>query len=245
MGASASAPRSTAEATPTPQLPIMPVKIHAMPPSANAIGPCILAAHAECGGLEMCNLMEGAHQTEAFSKINPYQHIPALEDGDFAIGESVAILRYIALKYKPELYPAAAGDFEACGTIDFAIDAFLGEVFKQHVGVVYTVFGFAAPPEDQAAATSALMAALDKWGKTFLKGKTYVLGDKLSIADFKVVPFFWSAMCCEPKVPGLEVPAQIKEYVNNFFGAVEAAKIMKECGGFAIAEFAASKDALE
>ena len=33
----------------------MPVKIHAMPPSANAIGPCILAAHAECGGLEMCD----------------------------------------------------------------------------------------------------------------------------------------------------------------------------------------------
>ena len=45
--------------------------------------------------------MEGAHQTEAFSKINPYQHIPALEDGDFAIGESVAILRYIALKVWP------------------------------------------------------------------------------------------------------------------------------------------------
>ena len=33
----------------------MPVKIHGMPPSANAIGPCILAAHAECGGLEMCD----------------------------------------------------------------------------------------------------------------------------------------------------------------------------------------------
>jgi len=31
------------------------------------------------------------------------------------------------------------------------------------------------------------MAALDKWGKVFLKG-TYVLGDKLSIADFKVGP---------------------------------------------------------
>ena len=45
--------------------------------------------------------MEGAHKTEAFSKINPYQHIPALEDGDFAIGESVAILRYIALKVWP------------------------------------------------------------------------------------------------------------------------------------------------
>ena len=43
----------------------MPVKIHAMPPSANAIGPCILAAHAECGGLEMCNTPLPHHPTTA------------------------------------------------------------------------------------------------------------------------------------------------------------------------------------
>ena len=46
-------------------------------------------------------------------------------------------------------------------------------------------------------------------------------------------------------MPGFEVPEQIKEYVNNFFGAVDEAKIMKECGGFAIAEYVASKDALK
>ena len=68
---------------------------------------------------------------------------------------------------------------------------------KAHKDVVYTVFAFAAPPADQVVATSAYNAAAAKWGKTFLKGK-FVLGDKLSIADFKVVPFFWAAICCEP-----------------------------------------------
>ena len=219
----------------------MPVKIHAMPPSQNSIGPAILAAHAECGGLEMCNLMEGAHKTDEFAKLNAYQHIPTLEDGDFTLGESNAIFRYLALKYKPELYPVA--EPELCGMVDFAMDAFVNEVYKQHMGVVYTVFGFGPAPSDQAAATAAYMTAMDKYAKTFLKGK-FVLGDKLSIADFKVVPFFWAAMCCEPKVEGLEVPAQIKEYVNAFFGAVPAAGIMKECGGYSIAEFATSKDKL-
>ena len=219
----------------------MPVKIHAMPPSMNAVGPAILAAHAECGGLEMCNIMEGAQKSEAFTKLNAYQHIPTLEDGDFSLGESNAILRFLALKYKPELYPVA--EPEACGMVDFSIDAFVSEVYSHHKDVVYTVFGFAGPPADQAASTSAYNAAMAKWGKTFLKGK-FVHGDKLSIAEFKVVPFFWAAMCCEPKVDGLEVPAQIKEYVNAFFGAVDAAKIMKECGGYSIAEFAASKDKL-
>ena len=49
--------------------------------------------------------MEGAHKTEAFTKLNAFQHIPTLEDGDFAIGESNAILRYIALKvrHRPNL----------------------------------------------------------------------------------------------------------------------------------------------
>ena len=87
------------------------------------------------------------------------------------------------------------------------------------------------------------MAAMDKWGKTFLKGK-FVLGDKLSIADFKAVPYLWAAICCEPKVDGLKVPAQIKEYVDAFFGAVDAAKILKEYGGYSIAEYTASRDKL-
>ena len=41
------------------------VKIHAMPLSQTAVGPVILAQHAECGGLEMCDLFQGAHKTEA------------------------------------------------------------------------------------------------------------------------------------------------------------------------------------
>ena len=71
--------------------------------------------------------MEGAHQTEAFSKINPYQHIPALEDGDFAIGESVAILRYIALKVwprrptPPPLYPTLTPTFTPIFTPTFTL----------------------------------------------------------------------------------------------------------------------------
>ena len=129
------------------------------------------------------------------------------------------------------------------------MDALRNEIFQHHKDVVYQVwFDFFPPPADQAAATAAYMAAMDKWGKTFLKQGKFVLGDKLSIADFKAVPYFWAAMCCEAKVDGLEVPAQIKEYVNAFFGAVDAAKIMKETlkeyGEPSIAEFTASKDKL-
>ena len=56
-----------------------------------------------------------------------------------------------------------------------------------------------------------------------------------------MVPFLWAAMCCEGEVDGLKVPAQIQEYVNAFFGAVDAAKVMKECDGYSIAEWFASQ----
>ena len=125
------------------------------------------------------------------------------------------------------------------------MDALRNEIFKHHKDVVYQVwFDFFPPPADQAAATAAYMAAMDKWGKTFLKQGKFVLGDKLSIADFKAVPYLWAAICCEPKVDGLKVPAQIKEYVDAFFGAVDAAKILKEYGGYSIAEYTASRDKL-
>lgn len=201
-----------------------------------------MAQHIGCGGLAMCNLMEGAHKTEDFTKINPYQHIPTLEDGDFSMGESNAIFRYLALKYKPELYPTA--EPEKCGKIDFAMDAFVGEVYKHHMPVVYVVMGFRQASDDQAAANKAYSDALAKWGQTFIKGP-FVLGDAPSIADFKVVPFVYSAMCCEAKVEGFEVPAALKDYVNAFKAAIPATKMMDECGGYAIAEFIGSKDKLK
>ena len=69
----------------------MTVKIHALPLSQTAIGPSILAQHAECGDMVMCQLFQGAHKTEEFTKLNPYQLVPTLEDGDFSLGEVLGV----------------------------------------------------------------------------------------------------------------------------------------------------------
>ncbi len=45
----------------------------------------------------------GEHKSEAFLQINPNGKVPALQDGDFVIWESLAISNYIADAYKPEL----------------------------------------------------------------------------------------------------------------------------------------------
>jgi len=216
------------------------IKVYGMPPSANACGPILLAMEAGVGGFEMCNLMEGEHKKPEFAAMNPFTHIPTLKDGDFAIGESLACLRYLAAKYKPEYYPVK--DAAACGRIDFACESFSGDVYpKVGPGVFYPVFGFAGPPEDQAKANTEAAELLDKWMKHFVKGK-FVNGDTLSIADFKVVPFLFALMqpVIESKT-GFKLSDAAKEYVDRFMTTVKASEFLKSAGGFSIVEYAASK----
>jgi len=215
------------------------VKIHGAPPSMNCVGPALLAQESGCGAFEPVNFMEGAHKKPEFLAINPQGQMPALEDGTVTGGESLAILRYLAMKYAPKYYPVA--NKEATARIDYAMEDFQSRVYEAHKGCVYPVCGFTAMPTDIPAASKAYVEAMENWASAHLKGK-FVLGDEVSIADFKVVPFFFCAL--QPglqKKMGLEPPAKITEYCNAFVAAVGASSFMKEAGGFSIAELIASK----
>lgn len=51
------------------------------------------------------NLMDGEGQTPEYLKLNPTGKIPVLIDGDFAMWESNAIIKYLARRQKSSLYP--------------------------------------------------------------------------------------------------------------------------------------------
>jgi len=84
------------------------MKLYFHPKSPNATA--VLAVSYELGialDLQEVNLPGGEQRQPAFLKINPNGKVPALEDGDFVLWESGALMQYLAAQ-KPgnSLWPA-------------------------------------------------------------------------------------------------------------------------------------------
>ena len=54
---------------------------------------------------EIVDILKGAHYQEPYASLNPSRLVPMLEDGDFRLTESSAILKYLADKYDLPSYP--------------------------------------------------------------------------------------------------------------------------------------------
>lgn len=211
-----------------------------MPLSMNACGPILVAMESKGGSMVMCNLTKGEQHKPEFLAINPWHHIPALEDGDVKIGESNAILRYLAKKYMPSLYSDDAG---TAARIDFALDSW-SEACKFHEKTVYLAYGYFPFQEDAAVLKKSCedyVEAAQKWLKIFKGDKPFVGGEMPCIADYKAVPFLYSAMqpWCKEKV-GLEMPTEIAAYVDAFCEKVNASAFLSSAGGYSLKEYAAT-----
>ena len=83
------------------------MKIYTYPPSFNSVKVMAVVHHL---GLEpelvVLDLRKGESQTSEFKSLNPNGKIPTLQDGDFVLWESQAIMRYLAEKHESDLIPS-------------------------------------------------------------------------------------------------------------------------------------------
>jgi glutathione S-transferase len=70
---------------------------------------------------EMVDLFTGAQQSAQYKSINPSSMVPTLVDGDFALSESSAILKYLADKSNSPAYPK---DLQARARVNEHMDWF-------------------------------------------------------------------------------------------------------------------------
>ena len=78
------------------------MRLHVFPLSPRAIKVISFARHLglDCD-LRIVDLLKGENQLPGFVALNPNKKMPVLEDGNFVLWESNAILQYLASK-KPE-----------------------------------------------------------------------------------------------------------------------------------------------
>lgn len=124
-------------------------------------------------------------KTPEYLAINPNGRIPALEDGDLVLFESMAINLYLAKKYGGDLYPRdEAGEAR---TIQWTIWG----MTELEPLLMNMVLNKVMLPEDQRDAGAVAKAEKDiqrplKVLDAHLADRDYILGDAFTIADLNV-----------------------------------------------------------
>jgi glutathione S-transferase len=138
---------------------------------------------------EVVDLFTGAHHQEPFISINPNRLVPVLEDGDFRLTESSAILKYLADLHDLPEYPK---DPRRRAKVNEMMDWFNSNFYRDYgYGFIYPqVFPHHRRPTDEVQAETV------KWGKAnsekWLRlldehwlgpDRRYLCGDEITIAD--------------------------------------------------------------
>jgi glutathione S-transferase len=139
---------------------------------------------------QVVDLMTGEHLKDPYASINPNCMVPMLEDGDFRLTESSAILKYLADKIGSPAYPK---DLKQRAKVNEVMD-WLNSNFYRDYG-----YGLCYPqvfPHHKRRSDEAHTATIE-WGKENTKKwlkllndywigpkKAYLCGDQITIADY-------------------------------------------------------------
>jgi glutathione S-transferase len=131
----------------------------------------------------------GETKTPEYTALNPRQKIPLLQDGDFSIGESPAIVAYLSKTYAtpdctliPERQREYASWLEWCFFIVTELDATSLYVMRRHgANALGHIYGTA--PEVVAKAGEYFREQLRHVEKALGDGRTYLMGDQFTSAD--------------------------------------------------------------
>ncbi len=149
----------------------------------------------------------GGIETAEFLSLNPNGQIPVLKDGEFVIWESNAIVRYLCQKYgKTSWVPECVmQQGSAHQWMDWYLTALHAPVSTVFLQLIRTPI---KEREPELMAT-AHKRSVDLWTilDAQLEGKSFLLGDQISMADIPVgcAAFRWHALEIErPVLKNLE-----------------------------------------
>lgn len=161
-------------------------------PVSTTCRPIMLFA-AESGiklDLELVDLFTGAHYKPDFLSVNPSAQVPVLDDGDFRLTESSAILKYLADKVNSPAYPT---DPKKRARVNERMDWFNTGFYRDYsYGYIYPqIFPFMKREDErvQAGTVAYGCAKAQAWLKILDQGilgptNRFVCGNDMTIADY-------------------------------------------------------------
>jgi glutathione S-transferase len=187
------------------------IELYVFPPSPRAFKVMAIAEHLGLDWtLRMVDLAKGEQKAPDYAALNPNMRMPTLKDGDYVLWESDAIAQYLALK-KPQ---AGLLPQDERGRLDVTRwqlwgvahwDSACATLVYEHV-VKPLLLGIKDPdPAEVAKGTERFHGA----AKVFdgqLKGKKFVTGETLTLADFSLgSPLILAAHARYPIAPYGEI----------------------------------------
>jgi glutathione S-transferase len=187
------------------------VELYVFPPSPRAFKVMAVANYLGINWtMRVLDVVKGDHKLPEYAALNPNMRMPTLKEGDYVLWESNAIGQYLAGK-RPEsgLLPAdekgrldvTRWQFWDLAHWDPACAVFLFE------NVVKPVVLKSGEPDPAAIAKGA--EALSRSAAVLdghLKGKKFVIGDRLTVADFSLAaPLNLAEMAHLPIEPYREI----------------------------------------
>jgi glutathione S-transferase len=167
----------------------MTIEIYAFPPSPRGFKPMVVANHLGLDWtLHFVDLRKGDQKSPQYAALNPNMRMPTLKDGDYVLWESNAILQYLAgLRPESGLLPR-----DERGRLDVTRWQFW-DLAHWDATLAIFAFEYVAKPlvlgrnDVDAAAIARGTELFNRNAKVLndqLRGRKFVTGDNLTLADF-------------------------------------------------------------
>lgn len=155
----------------------------------------------------------GETETAEFIAINPGQKIPVLQDGDFTLTESAAIVSYVGEAYGKErgLVPSGLKEraryYQWCFFTMMELDADTTYVIRRHEGLKH-LYGEAPNAVKTAKEIFRKQAGVAE--KALDAGGPFILGERFTGADILLTTCLYSAVRHQ-----IEIPDALRKYADR------------------------------
>jgi len=155
---------------------------------------CVLAEKEEKADFHLVDLFKGEQKAPEHLARQPYGQIPVLEDGDFRLFESRAIMRYVAEKYANKGTRLIPADVKAKALMEQQISVessnFTPNVMKVVVQEIFTPMRGGQPDKKVIDETLPLIDKVLDIYEQFLTQHKFLGGDEFTIADIGNATYF-------------------------------------------------------